>query len=156
MADRLEHSTKEILDYVHERTGGVGIGGKRLTDETITSAIWYIFRQDKDITYQQTRKGFYQMTSVEELMGDGPNSLRHTAAWILGDAKEAFIRQTALPDLPEQDQRALKPLRQAILSAIDETVNDIYMEAINQSFTDGSLNDSQDHGPRDMEMGGMG
>lgn len=55
LADGQEHSTKEINDYIHEKTNGQGVDGKRLTDETIHSAIWYMFRRDHDLSYMQTR-----------------------------------------------------------------------------------------------------
>ena len=125
MEDGKEHSAKEINQYIHNVTGSCGVGGKRLTDETIHSAIWYMFRNNHDYSYTQIRKGIYQKNSADNLLGDAPNSFRGITAKVLFDAKERIRQYTAVPELPEQEQRKLNPLRQTIMSTIDDAINTV-------------------------------
>ncbi len=59
LSDGKAHNKAEILNYVQEKTGGIGVGGERLTDETIASAIWYGIRHGT-ADYKQTVKGWFQ------------------------------------------------------------------------------------------------
>lgn len=88
LKDGQEHSSKEINDYIYDKTNGIGVDRDRLTEETIHSAIWYMFRHDHDLSYMQTCKGYYQRNTVDNLLGDSPNSLRGSAIRILSDAKK--------------------------------------------------------------------
>jgi hypothetical protein len=118
MADGQEHSTKEINDYIHDKAETYGVDGKRLTDETIHSAIWYMFRQDRDVTYMQTRKGFYQKTPEEAMLENARNVLQSAAVRWLSRVDEK-VRSAAMPGLPEQEYGKLLPMREAIHRAID-------------------------------------
>jgi len=53
------HSKAEILGYIQEKVNGVGVDGKRLTDETISAAIWYGIRHGT-ANYTQISKGWFQ------------------------------------------------------------------------------------------------
>lgn len=122
LADGQEHSAKEINDYIFEKTGGLGVDDKRLTEETIHSAIWYMFRQDHDLSYYQTRKGYYQKNTVENLLGDSTGSLRVAAILALSDARMTISKCLALPGLSEQEHRELIPIKKAIMEEINNAM----------------------------------
>ncbi|HBT64807.1 MAG TPA: hypothetical protein DEB10_09140 [Ruminococcaceae bacterium] len=130
--DGQEHSAKEINNYIYEKTGGWGVDGERLTDETIHSAIWYMFRHDHDLSYMQTRKGFYQKNSAENLLGSDKNSLRGIAIKVLSDAKKTIQQYLAVPGLSEQEQRKLIPIRKAILEEVSNAIYAIGADNLGQ------------------------
>jgi hypothetical protein len=132
LADGMEHSTKEINDYIFKKTGSIGVEGERLTDETIHSAIWYMFRRDHDLSYMQTRKGFYQKNTVENLLGDGPNSLRGAAIRALSDARKTIHQHLSVPGLSEKEQKELIPIRKAIMGEVDNTIQAIRSDSLGQ------------------------
>ncbi|MDD4494428.1 MAG: hypothetical protein PHV32_08805 [Eubacteriales bacterium] len=123
--DGHEHSAKEINNYIYEKTGGWGVDGERLTDETIHSAIWYMFRHDHDLSYMQTRKGYYQKNNVDTLLGDGKNSLRGISIKVLSDAYKTIQQYLSVPGLSEQEQRELIPIRKAILEEVRNAIGTI-------------------------------
>jgi hypothetical protein len=118
MADGQERSTKEINEYIHEKSDGQGVDGKRLTDETIHSAIWYMFRQDHDVSYTQTRKGFYQKSTANDMVENAKNNLCAVAVRKLDTVTRA-IKNAESPGLPEKEKEKLVSLKTAILDAID-------------------------------------
>jgi len=59
LIDEQQHSKAEILNYVNQKSGGIGRKVKRLTDETISSTLGSgILRNNAD--YTKTSKGWYQ------------------------------------------------------------------------------------------------
>ena len=60
LSDGQEHPTREIKDYIYDKTGSIGIDGNRLTATTVDSAVWYITNIGKNTGHMQTRKGFFQ------------------------------------------------------------------------------------------------
>ena len=122
MADGQEHSTKEINEYIHDKTNGFGVDGKHFTDETIHSAIWYIFRQDHDIRYMQTRKGFYQKTPANASLEKAQKYLREIAVQKLSGAAKK-IRLTIIPGLPNQE--ILNSMRESIINEVNGVIQSI-------------------------------
>jgi len=130
--DGQEHNTKEINDYIFDKTNGRGVDGERLTEETIHSAIWYMFRHDHDLSYVQTRKGFYQKSTVENLLGDGPNSLRGAAIRALSDARKTIHQYLSVPGLSEQEQKELIPIRKAVMEEVENAIQAIRSDRLGQ------------------------
>jgi hypothetical protein len=147
--DGKEHSYKEICGYVSDQTNGRGVDGNRLTDETIHSAIWYLFRYDSDFRYAQTRKGYYQKNSAESLLGDGKSSLRQFSLRELSELKEKIRLYAAVPGMSEQEQKDVSQVLQNITGAIDQALiqidDDVFgatrMNADNLKITDELFND---------------
>jgi hypothetical protein len=125
LADGQEHSAKEVNDYIFEKTGGIGVNDRRLTEEMIHSAIWYMFRQDHDLSYYQTRKGYYQKNAVENLLGNSTGSLRVAAILALSDARMTISKCLALPGLSEQEHRELIPIKKSIMEEINNAMSAI-------------------------------
>jgi hypothetical protein len=123
--DGKEHSYREIVGYIMDRAGGVGAGARRMTDETVHSAIWYMFRQDHDVSYIQTRKGYYQKNTAELLLGDGVGSLKELALRVLSEARERISEYAAVPNLSGQERRKLAPLREAIDVRLESVMRQI-------------------------------
>ncbi|MDR0905254.1 MAG: hypothetical protein LBN00_03615 [Oscillospiraceae bacterium] len=84
LADGCEHSTAEILKYVNEKAGGMGLDGKRLTDETVRGAIWQKLRYGI-ASYIQTRRGFFQ--SLPKFQPDGAQWYKIQPGYIAADLK---------------------------------------------------------------------
>ncbi len=122
LKDGQEHSAKEINDYIFDKTNGMGVDGERLTEETIHSAIWYMFRHDHDLSYMQARKGYYQRNTVENLLGDSPNSLRGNAIRVLSDAKKTIQQFTSVPNLSEQERQELIPMKKSIMDEVENAI----------------------------------
>jgi hypothetical protein len=120
--DGKEHSYKEICSYINDKTNGRRVDGGRLTDETIHSAIWYLFKHDNDFRYAQTRKGYYQKNSAESLLGNGKNSLRQVSLQTLSEAKEKIQIHAALPGISEQEQKDVSQILRNIIGAIEQAI----------------------------------
>ena len=111
LGDDKPHSTAEIFNYVHKQARGIGIEGKRLTDETIRSAIWYGIRRNC-ADYEQISKGFYQnkFVNLNPLNTDHPHKqaiyfLGEQARFLTQDgSKYAEIFQKAAEFLIEDDE----------------------------------------------------
>ena len=88
--DEKPHSSAEILAYIQQKSGGKGIDGKRLTDQTIRSAIWYGIRR-KTADYEQIQKGVYQKTNARwnPLNGDHPHK---EAIYFLAEQARCLIQ----------------------------------------------------------------
>jgi hypothetical protein len=128
--DGEEHSYKEISSYINDKTNRRSVDGGRLTDESIHSAIWYIFRHDNDFRYAQTRKGYYQKNNAQSLLSDGKAGLRQFSLRALGEAKEKIQLQADLQDMSEQEQAAVSRMLRNIAGAIDQAMERIDSNAL--------------------------
>lgn len=152
LEDGQEHSAKEINEYIFDKTGSTGVDGARLTDETIHSAIWYLFRHDHDLSYIQIRKGYYQRNTVENLLGDGPNSFRSNVVRVLSDAKKIIQQFASVPNLTEREQLELTPMKNAIMKEVENAFQAICASNLGQEvmtrdnlFVDSELIIIDDH-----------
>jgi len=123
--DGREHRFQEICDYIFDRCDGRGVGGERMTAETVHSAIWYMFRHDRDFRYAQTRKGYYQKNNAENLLGNGDSGLRQYSMRLLDEAKEKIRLHAALPGLSDEEQARIQPVLKRYLKAIEIAAEEI-------------------------------
>jgi hypothetical protein len=125
LEDGKEHSYREVRDYVLDKTDGRGVDGERMTDETIHSAIWYMFRHERDTDYLQTHKGYYQKTTAELLLGDSPHSLKEFALRSLAEARERIDGYADASGLSGDERQKLAPIRDAINFIMGNTMRQI-------------------------------
>ena len=123
--DGREHSFREICDYIFDECDGRGVDGERMTAETVHSAIWYMFRHDRDFRYAQTRKGYYQKNNMENLLGGGDSGLRQYSMRLLNDAKEKIRLHAALPGLSGEEKAQIQPVLKRYLKAIEIAADEI-------------------------------
>jgi hypothetical protein len=135
LEDGKEHSYREIKGYVLDKTDGRGVDGERMTDETIHSAIWYMFRQEQDTSYIQTRKGYYQKTTPELLLGDSSHSLKEFALRTLSEARERIGEYAAITGISEDERQKLAPFRDAIDFMTENTMRQISEYDLAQAMT---------------------
>ncbi len=128
LEDGQEHSTKEIANYVFEKTGGVGISGERLADTSIHSAVWYCVRKPEAL-YVQTRRGHYMKNTATTMLGRGGYSLYGKSLKILDEAaeriKECFAAGAANTGFSSGELEAMNALEKFILECVTKAKEEI-------------------------------
>jgi hypothetical protein len=124
--DGLEHSSKEIVDYVFEKAGGLGVDGERLTETMVKSGIWYNIRRG-DALYCQSRRGHYRKSLPESLAGYGSGSIRGQLLRIVKDAHRDAARyfhvDISAVTLTEDELLELQQLQKDVLERLTELID---------------------------------
>ena len=131
--DEKPHSSAEILAYVQQKSRGKGIDGKRLTDQTIRSAIWYGIRH-KTADYEQIQKGVYQKINARwnPLNGDHPHK---EAIYFLAEQARCLIQAGSA------DSEICRKGVEFLINGNADLTAWLNMRLNTQPFPDGSLED---------------
>jgi hypothetical protein len=117
LEDGCEHSMREIKDYIFDKTGSKGVDGEDLTESMIASSIWVHTKRTAS-PYVNTRRGFYQKNTKDDLFGKGRFGLYAQADQILDRAIEG-VTQVFTIDVTELTVEEFKEYQRLELLLLD-------------------------------------
>jgi len=129
LSDGKEHSMPDIIEYVKQQHGDMGIDGNELSKAMFESAVRNFLRSDNgEGEYSLVRRGKFQRLAPD------PANAMDTVCWNMTsvlrkteqDLRECFGRLIRITEIPDETLFALRDTGKKVFSLLDQAVQAVH------------------------------